>query len=196
MDLYQFPKVQKTIEDFFNDEDGNITRSQMVTIGALVLVMSIMSAMDTYAKHASHKSHSSHGSTAYIRTHTNHNSHSDHGSHSSHSSHTSHSNTASHSNSIYSSEGDVTYGPNVSSIPGISANTQPNSALTSGDAASTNNVTASIADTAFPTVPNAPDVPGTIIIATLQKTASITPMTVDPNRSLFDDLKDEFLKQY
>lgn len=120
-----FPRIEKSITDFINDEDGNITRSKLVSIGSMILLMSILSIDDVFAVHGSHSSHSSHeshSSTSYIRDHSNHGSHSNHNSHSSHSSHsshTSHSNTASHSNSIYSEEGDVEYGPKASEIPKI-----------------------------------------------------------------------------
>ena len=50
MEKYRFPSIQKTIDDFINDDDGNITRQQLVTIGAMILVMSIMSSIDAYAK--------------------------------------------------------------------------------------------------------------------------------------------------
>ena len=132
----KFPKIKKSINDFINDEDGSATRSKLISVGSMVLLMTIFAGIDAYAAHSSHKSHSSHSSTSYIRghvshtshtshtssSHSNHSSHSDHGSHSNHSnhaSHTSHSNTSSHSNSLYSAEGDVTYGPDVSDIPGI-----------------------------------------------------------------------------
>lgn len=132
----KFPKIKKSINDFINDEDGSTTRSKLISVGSMVLLMTIFAGIDAYAAHSSHKSHSSHSSTSYNRghvshtshtshtssSHSNHSSHSDHGSHSNHSnhaSHTSHSNTSSHSNSLYSAEGDVTYGPDVSDIPGI-----------------------------------------------------------------------------
>lgn len=114
-----FPKVNKALTDFLNDEDGNISRKRLVSIGSFILLMSIINFDTVFAhrSHASHTSHSSHSSTSYIRDHTNHSSHSDHGSHSSHNSHTSHSNTTSHSNSAYSTEGDVEYAPSISEIP-------------------------------------------------------------------------------
>ena len=129
----QFPKIKKAIDDFINDEDGSILRSRIISIGSMVLLMTIFAGIEAYAAHSSHKSHSSHSSTSYYRGHVSHTSHSSHvsgsnsrhGSHSNHSdhashaSHTSHANTSAHSNSIYSREGDVTYGPDVSDIPGI-----------------------------------------------------------------------------
>ena len=144
----KFPGIKKSIQDFIDDEDGSITRSKLVTVGSMVLLMTIFAGIEVRAAHGSHKSHSSHSSTSYTRTHgshesheshsshtssadhsshsssthSNHSSHSDHGSHSNHSnhaSHTSHANTSAHSNSLYSNEGDVTYGPEVSEIPGV-----------------------------------------------------------------------------
>lgn len=129
----KFPKIKKSINDFINDEDGSATRSKLISVGSMFLLMTIFAGIDAYAAHSSHKSHSSHSSTSYIRghvshnshtshtsnTHSNHGSHSNHSNHASHSSHTSHANTSFHSNSLYSAEGDVTYGPDVSDIPGI-----------------------------------------------------------------------------
>ena len=136
----KFPKIDKALTDFLNDEDGNIARNKLVSIGSLILLMSILSidsvfAHGSHSSHSSHSSHKSHSSTAYIRDHTNHgshsdhSSHSDHGSHSSHSSHTSHSNTSSHSNSLYSDEGDVTYGPKVSEIPKVTVSPVENNEI-------------------------------------------------------------------
>ena len=75
-----------------SDEEGNITRNKILTVGSLAIILGIMYSMDVYAKHgshSSHKSHSSHSSTSYIRNHTNHASHSNHASHNSHASHSS-----------------------------------------------------------------------------------------------------------
>ncbi|BCN31076.1 His-Xaa-Ser repeat protein HxsA3 [Anaeromicropila herbilytica] len=155
----KFPKINKAIEDFINDEDGNIARSKLVTIGTMLILMSAIAASEVHvlAEHGSHSSHESHSSTSYIRDHSNHGSHD---SHASHASHTSHSNTASHSNSAYSTEGDVSYGPSVSSIPGVSS--MPNS-NTTFNAASTN-VAATLngIDMSIPKVPHAPKVPDTV----------------------------------
>ena len=100
----KFPKIQKSITDFIKDEDGNITRNKLLSIGTMVVVLSAILSIDVYAKHGSHSSHSS---TSYVRGHSN--SHSSHSNfHSSHASHTSHSNTVAHSNSNYSAGGDYT----------------------------------------------------------------------------------------
>lgn len=129
-----FPQITKTISDFIEDEDGNITRNKLVAIGSMILLMTLMYGMDAYAGHRSHSSHVSHrshssgsGGHGNHYSHVSHqshdshssSSHSSHSDHGSHSSHTSHSNTASHSNSRYSSEGDVSYGPAISSINGL-----------------------------------------------------------------------------
>ena len=161
---FEFPKIKRAIYDFIDDEDGNITRGKLVTIGAMVLIMSIMSGMEAFAAHGSHKSHgshSSHSSTSYVRDHSNHASHSDHGSHASHASHTSHSNTVSHSNSLYSIEGDVTYGPSISSIKGVSG--LPLSNATFAATTATTNI-----DIIMPEVPNTPWVPDTMQIQKVQ----------------------------
>lgn len=132
-----FPQISKALNDFIEDEDGNITRSRLAVIGSMIMLMSIMYGMEALADHSSHRSHRSHSShqsgsgghgshESHVShqshtsssTHDSHSSHSDHGSHSSH---TSHSNTSSHSNSRFSNEGDVTYGPSLSSIKGISS---------------------------------------------------------------------------
>lgn len=193
MDNYKFPSIKKTIDDFINDDDGNITRNQLVTIGAMILVMSIMSGIDAYAKHGSHRSHGSHGShssTSYIRDHSNHASHSDHGSHESHSSHTSHSNTASHSNSLYSAEGDVSYGPSVSSIPSVTSGSQSNSSFIVDEAVTRNMDSEALADAMFPKVPNVPDVPATIGAEAFQDPSVIAALAVDPNHTAVDDVVD------
>ena len=130
-----FPQISKALNDFIEDEDGNITRSRLAVIGSMIMIMSIMYGIEALADHSSHRSHRSHSShqsgsgghgshESHVShqshtsssTHDSHSSHSDHGSHSSH---TSHSNTSSHSNSRFSNEGDVTYGPSLSSINGI-----------------------------------------------------------------------------
>ena len=193
MNNYKFPSIKKTIDDFINDDDGNITRNQLVTIGAMILVMSIMSGIDAYAKHGSHRSHGSHGShssTSYIRDHSNHASHSDHGSHESHSSHTSHSNTASHSNSLYSAEGDVSYGPSVSSIPSVTSGSQSNASLIIDETATRNLDSESLAEAVLPKVPSAPEVPATIKPVEFQDPSVIAALTVDPNHTLIDDIVD------
>ena len=139
----KFPHVKRTIENFINDEDGNITRNKLLMVGSMVVLLGTLYSFNVFADH---NSHSSHSSTSYVRNHSNsHGSHSNayttsHGSHSSHSnalpghssssantthathsSHASHSNTASHSNSNYSTAGDslTPTAPKASAIEGV-----------------------------------------------------------------------------
>lgn len=130
-----FPKIQKSIENLIEDEEGNIPGKKLLMLGTMVVILGSLFPLDVLAghrSHGSHRSHSSHssghssgGHESHVShqshtssgTHSNHVSHSDHVSHASH---TSHSNTGSHSNSRYSAEGDVTYAPAASTIKGIS----------------------------------------------------------------------------
>lgn len=117
--IYDFPKVKKSINDFIQDEEGNVTRGKLVTVGTMIVIMSIVSSLEAFAAHGSHVSHSSHASHssgAYSKSYSGTPIHGSHTSHASHNSHTSHSNSISHSNSLYSSEGDVSYAPAASNI--------------------------------------------------------------------------------
>lgn len=63
-----FPKIQKSIQDYLEDEDGRIVRSKAVAIGSLLLVMGFLFAPDSVFAghsntHTSHSSHSSHYNT-------------------------------------------------------------------------------------------------------------------------------------
>ncbi len=80
----QFPEAKKRIEDFLYEEEGNIPRSKMLTLGTMVLLLTLFYASEAFAAHRSHTSHSSH------KSHSSHRS----GSHSSHSSST-------HSNQVH-----------------------------------------------------------------------------------------------
>lgn len=134
----KFPQIEKSITDFMNDEDGNITRNKLVSIGSLILLMSLLSidnvsAHGSHSSHRSHSSHESHSSTAYIRDHTNHGSHSDHSSHSDHGSHSSHSSSnhvshlshTSHANVVGSGESVI----KAADIPKVSASPMNNTEL-------------------------------------------------------------------
>ena len=99
------PKIKKSIEDFLYEEEGNITRNKILTVGSMMLIMGVLLATEAFAVHSSHRSHSSHSSHKSHSSHRSHSSHSSgsyHGSHSSHSnthsSHSSHTNVAPHSN--------------------------------------------------------------------------------------------------
>ena len=86
------PKIHRKISDFLYEEEGNISRGKILTIGSLLLITGIIFSGEIFGAHSSHRSHSSHSS---------HKSHSSHSSHSSgsHYSHSSHSNShSSHSN--------------------------------------------------------------------------------------------------
>lgn len=58
-----FPKISRSISDFLYEEEGNISRSKMLYIGSLIVVVSIMLAHDeAFGSHYSHRSHASHSS--------------------------------------------------------------------------------------------------------------------------------------
>lgn len=114
-----FPTIKQTLTDFIEDEEGAIPAANLLTIGAMVVVLSTILESEALAKHRSHSSHSSHSSSSYVRGHGSHTSaaytrsHGSHASHASsvytpsHSSHTSstytpsHSSHASHTSSVY-----------------------------------------------------------------------------------------------
>lgn len=82
---FKFPHIQEAITNFLYDEEGNIPRNKVLTIGAMVIVLGILMTDDVFAGHRSHSSHTSHSS------HGSHSSGSgEHISHQSHVSHTSH----------------------------------------------------------------------------------------------------------
>ena len=81
----RFPKIQKHLSDFLYEEEGTIPRSKIITVGTMLLLLTVFFADSAFAKHRSHSSHKSHSS------HRSHSS-SKHGSHSSHSNHSNHSN--------------------------------------------------------------------------------------------------------
>lgn len=97
----KFPKIKKSIRDFFNDEDGSITRNKVLMIGGMVLILGMLLSDEVFAAHRSHSSHrthtshrtsnSKHGShSSHGSSHSTHNTHADHSTHGSHSSHASH----------------------------------------------------------------------------------------------------------
>lgn len=87
-----FPHLTKSISDFVYDEEGNIPRNRVLTVGAMLLLLSLAFADEAYAKHSSHSSHRSHSShsSGGGGGHVSHVSHSSHASHSSGSTHSSH----------------------------------------------------------------------------------------------------------
>ena len=74
-----FPTIKKGLEDFIQEEEGNISRSKVAMIGSMMVILGVMLADGSV--YAAHRSHSSHRSGS----HSSHSSHSS-GSHSSHSS--------------------------------------------------------------------------------------------------------------
>jgi len=97
----KFPKIKKSIQDFFDDQDGSITRSKVLMIGGMVIVFGMLLADEVYAAHRTHSTHRTHSSHRTSNNkHGSHNSHSSHssshGSHSDHYTHGSHSSHASH----------------------------------------------------------------------------------------------------
>lgn len=91
-----FPQVKKGIDAFLQDEEGNIPRSKILTVGSLMMLMGIIYGQNIYATHQSHSSHSSHVSGS--GSHSSHESHQSHQSHVSASTHSSHSNSSPQSN--------------------------------------------------------------------------------------------------
>lgn len=86
-----FPHIQKAVTDFMYDQEGNIPRNKIMSIGSMLLIMAFLLGEEAFAAHGSHSSHSSH------KSHASHSSGSTHSSHAS--STTTHSNTTpAHSN--------------------------------------------------------------------------------------------------
>lgn len=104
--MAQFPEIQKSIQNYLYEEEGNITRNKLLMVGSLAVLMSVLFALDASAGHSSHRSHSSHSShssgshSSGHSSHTSHQSHTSSTTHSSHASstHSSHSSSAAHSN--------------------------------------------------------------------------------------------------
>lgn len=84
MSKFEFPHVQKTVDDFLSDEEGNIPMSKVLTIGSMIMILGILFAEDVFAEHSSHRSHSSHSSHSSGGGGYGHSSHVSHSSHSSH----------------------------------------------------------------------------------------------------------------
>lgn len=94
----KFPKIKKSIQDFFDDQDGSITRNNVLMIGGMVMVLSMLLADDVYAAHRTHYTHRTHsthrssngGHGSHSTHYSSHSTHNDHATHNSHDSHTSH----------------------------------------------------------------------------------------------------------
>lgn len=59
---FEYPHIKQSLSNFLYDEEGNIPRSKVLMVGAMVIVLSLMMVQDVYASHSSHRSHSSHSS--------------------------------------------------------------------------------------------------------------------------------------
>lgn len=57
-----FPHIQKSVDSFLYDEEGNIPVNKVLTIGSMLLVLGYLLNQETFAAHSSHRSHSSHSS--------------------------------------------------------------------------------------------------------------------------------------
>ena len=55
-----FPRIQKSVETFLNDEEGNVPRNKLLTVGSMVILMGILLTMDAFAAHRSHSNHANH----------------------------------------------------------------------------------------------------------------------------------------
>lgn len=106
--MAQFPEIQKSIQNYLYEEEGNITRNKLLMVGSLAVLMSVLFALDASAGHSSHRSHSSHSS------HSSGSHSSGHVSHASHQSHTSSTTHSSHASSTHSSHGSSAAHSNVS----------------------------------------------------------------------------------
>ena len=104
-----FPVIDRSISDFLMEEEANISRKKILSVGTMLILVTLFLSTNVFAKHSSHRSHSSHSShvSGHLSGHQSHSSHQSHESHVSssyHSSHSSsvHSNHASHSSSDFS----------------------------------------------------------------------------------------------
>ena len=51
MEEKKFPKISKSIQDFFEDEDGSITRNKALLMGGMILVLGMLFSDEVYAAH-------------------------------------------------------------------------------------------------------------------------------------------------
>ena len=83
--LPSFPKLTQSLVDYIYDQEGNISRNKMLTVGSMIMLLSILYSTDVFARHSSHRSHSSHkshssGTSGYHSSHVSHQSHTSHSS--------------------------------------------------------------------------------------------------------------------
>ena len=89
-----YPRINKKIQDFMYEEEGNISRDKVLFIGSMLIILAAMVPSKVFAahrSHSSHSSHSSHTSSARGGGHVSHESHESHQSHVSSSTGTGHS---------------------------------------------------------------------------------------------------------
>lgn len=137
----RFPKIKKSIQDFFEDEDGSITRNKVLMIGGMVIILGVLLSDEVYAAHRTHYTHrthsthrtsnSKHGShnshSSSHRTHSTHSDHYTHGSHSSHASHVSYTDSSNYGSTTTSSG---RAWPNLSDVQSFETPTSTNIATT------------------------------------------------------------------
>ena len=46
-----FPSIVKSLDDFLYEEEGNITRNNIVAMGTMVLILSLLMMDDAFAGH-------------------------------------------------------------------------------------------------------------------------------------------------
>ncbi len=106
-----FPHVKHSVESFLFDEEGNIPRSKILTIGSMMIILSMLFTEKAYAfhrthsshrTHSTHRTHSSHSSGGHTThyTHSTHSTHSTHGTHNTHSNHSTHSTHSDHASHV------------------------------------------------------------------------------------------------
>ena len=106
MNELKLPHIKESISNFLYDEEGNISRSKILAVGSMMIVMGVLLGTEASAAHRSHSSHrthsshrsGSHSSHSTHSTHSNHGSHTTHSNHSTHSTHNTHSTHSTHSN--------------------------------------------------------------------------------------------------
>lgn len=62
MGKINYPKINKKIQDFIYEEEGNISRDKVLFIGSMLVVLAAMIPSRAFAGHSSHASHESHAS--------------------------------------------------------------------------------------------------------------------------------------
>ena len=63
-----FPKIQKSIENLIEDEEGNIPGKKLLMLGTMVMILGSLIPMNVFAGHRSHSSHSLSAPGTYRQT--------------------------------------------------------------------------------------------------------------------------------